>query len=103
MFKVGDKVVCVDDTEQPDDGYKKVKKGIAYTVSFVGSNFDSVFIQLTELGWQENSEYRGFKANRFRKVDKKPFTNKLTAKLAKEALEEMTEYQPLEIETPLEA
>ena len=98
MFKVGDKVVCIDDNWGFFRGELVPVKGEVYTVRFTTQYRGRQCIRLFELK-NEPREYDKFTecvfgSERFRKVDeqRKRLTNKVTQKL----VEELEEYLELE-------
>ena len=97
MFKAGDEVICIDDTDLSE---KELKKGDEYTISTVDSKgykcaYTGKHITVLILIGFPNDP---FHSNRFRKKQKNRFTNKLTKKLAnkpivKETVEKIEELQ----------
>jgi hypothetical protein len=66
-FHVGQKVVCVDDTDQPAAPY--VVRGRIYTISDMHEPRDGLGLYLEEVPCVETDDYWGsFKAERFRPI-----------------------------------
>ena len=90
-MKVGDKVVCVNDSNQTE-AIILVIKNEYYTIT------DVVLGGLGVNVAEASTARMGFFSNRFRKIDEHNFTNALTEKLAREAMKEIKEYIPLKVE-----
>ena len=62
MFKAGDKVVCINTTES-----KTIKQGEILTITLVFSHYMGLALLFKER--QPSSDYIGFNAKNFRKLD----------------------------------
>ncbi len=93
VFKIGDKVVCIDDKITKDvtiGDSGMIKEGDPYTIkkSTIINGKDVVHLHEIYGGTGLHSGFECYwMAYRFRKVKKQRFTNKLTEKLAKLAQE----------------
>lgn len=94
MFEVGDKVVYIESTNS-----MSVVKGSTYTIRTCFPNIHYGYgVTLEEVN--NEPDYVGFKAFRFRKIEKKPlFTNALTKELANTPIIEEKVEKARELET----
>lgn len=101
-FKAKDKVVCIDgnwyDIDKQEDSRTSFdpNKGQVLTVDFLTSC--SYYVCFTEIpNLDENGGREFYNVIGFRKVEPKFKSNKLSKSLAKEAQQEVLEYNPLEL------
>jgi len=85
-MKVGDRVVCVDDSDSfyPVNG--RIVKGEEYTIKYIGNYGTGVILFETK---PSHTTY--FYIGRFRKIEPHTFKNETTAELAKELTEKLKE------------
>lgn len=84
MFKIGDKVVCVNDKNQEASTGDKLIKGKEYVVSEIHEFFDAVYLHGI------NNHYGGYWSRRFIKVDES-FADSVLEKITEQIKEEELE------------
>ncbi len=106
-FKVGDEVVCINDTNQTPY-FPLVKVGKKYTIEQSNDTIARVpAVQILEVGFQFKTDIPriwGYKSSRFRLIDEQSNfkSSKASRKLANDAMKEVKEYIPQKVEAPIE-
>ena len=89
MFRIGEKVVCIDDSKGITSGAKTLKKGETYTVintTIIGCG--GILVKEIEPLKNDYNSYHYYMNTRFRKVDYN-FGKNILEKLKNEVLTEM--------------
>lgn len=94
MFKVGDRVVCVDDSPAYGSGEScPLKKDVEY-ISMGMSPFSTDLVIISGIEWPNDPLRSGFHVARFRKAQDQSITAKLVEQFNKSYVEECPEYVP---------
>ena len=95
MFKVGDRVVCVDDSPAFGDGSPfPICTGSEWRVSKSWDDFFGSFVMLDGAPPWADSGHAGFNSVRFRRVQDQSITAKLVEQFKEGYVEECPEYVP---------
>lgn len=115
MFKVGDRVICIDSSGRVPKGLRRGKEycirdlttSPCCNVLLLDIGMDeNCFIKCSSCGHIYDANIIWFRSSRFRKIEprteKHTFTNEVTKELAKEVEVQQPDYAPQELETEVE-
>ena len=103
-MKIGDRVVCINDSNQIRQSHgipgENVIKDEEYIIRAIFNirGISGVWLEDIIGGYGYLGVELCYKTSRFRLIDEQNFTNALTKKLANDAMKELKEYVPLEVE-----
>lgn len=94
MFKVGDRLVCVDDSPAYETNDRcPLKIGVEYTCEGA-SPFSANLVLIEGVDWPNDPLYSGFHVRRFRKAQDQSITAKLVEQFKEGYVEERPEHVP---------